>query len=186
MAHARSRGLSQRRARALLSTSRSSLHYTSRLEARDKPLMTAMKGLGATYTRFGYRRINVFMERLGHVMGADRAFRLWFKAGLQEPMKRPRQPTRIPQRHRALANKSVLRRNPHRRQPKSARIQGGPPGRFFAILSDTTPPDCHKCHSPTLDTARKSKISNCSETGTFGTARAFHGFSFGGPRHYVP
>jgi putative transposase len=30
------------------------------------------------------------MERLGHVMGADRAFRLWSKAGLQVPRKRPR------------------------------------------------------------------------------------------------
>lgn len=49
-----------------------------------------MAGLAATYPRFGYRRINVFMERLGHVMGADRAFRLWSKAGLQVPRKRPR------------------------------------------------------------------------------------------------
>lgn len=76
VAYARSRGLSQRRACALLSTSRSSLHYESRLEARDKPLMAAMSGLAAAYPRFGYRRINVFMERLGHVMGADKAFRL--------------------------------------------------------------------------------------------------------------
>ncbi|GAB6110486.1 IS3 family transposase [Desulfomicrobium salsuginis] len=52
--------------------------------------MVAMAGLAATYPRFGYRRINVFMERLGHVMGVDRAFRLWSKAGLQVPRKRPR------------------------------------------------------------------------------------------------
>jgi putative transposase len=52
--------------------------------------MAAMAGLAATYPRFGYRRINVFMERLGYVMGADRAFRLWSKAGLQVPRKRPR------------------------------------------------------------------------------------------------
>ena len=52
--------------------------------------MAAMAGLAATYPRFGYRRINVFMERLGHVMGADKAFRLWSKAGLQVPRKRPR------------------------------------------------------------------------------------------------
>ncbi len=30
------------------------------------------------------------MERLGHVMGADKAFRLWSKAGLEVPRKRPR------------------------------------------------------------------------------------------------
>lgn len=52
--------------------------------------MAAMAGLAATYPRFGYRRINVFMGRLGHVMGADKAFRLWSKAGLQVPRKRPR------------------------------------------------------------------------------------------------
>ncbi|MBE1427467.1 putative transposase [Desulfomicrobium macestii] len=52
--------------------------------------MAAMTDLAATYPRFGYRRINVFMERLGHVMGADKAFRLWSKAGLQVPRKRPR------------------------------------------------------------------------------------------------
>ena len=87
VAYARSRGLSQRRACALLSTPRSSLHYESRLEARDKPLMA---DLAATYPRFGYCRISVFMERLGHVMGVDKAFRLWPKAGLRVPRKRPR------------------------------------------------------------------------------------------------
>jgi putative transposase len=60
------------------------------LEARDKPLIAAMAGLAASYPRFGYRRINVFMERLGHVMGVDKAYRLWSKAGLQVPRKRPR------------------------------------------------------------------------------------------------
>jgi putative transposase len=52
--------------------------------------MAAMAGLAATYPRFGYRRINVFMERLGHVMSVGKAFRLWSKAGLQVPRKRPR------------------------------------------------------------------------------------------------
>jgi putative transposase len=47
-----------------------------------------MAGLAATCLRFGYRRINVFMERLGHVMGVDKPFRLWFKAGLQVSRKR--------------------------------------------------------------------------------------------------
>ena len=88
VAYARSRGLSQRRACALLSTSWSSLNYKSRLEAGEKPLIAAMAGLTATYPRFGYRRIIVFMERQGHVMGVDRAYRLWSKAGLQVPRKR--------------------------------------------------------------------------------------------------
>jgi len=43
------------------------------LEARDKPLIAGMAGLAASYPRFGYRRINVFTERLGHVMDVDKA-----------------------------------------------------------------------------------------------------------------
>ena len=76
VAYARSRELSQRRACALLSTSRSSLRYESRLEAREKLLLAAMTDLAATYPRFGYRRINAFMERQGHFMGADKAYPL--------------------------------------------------------------------------------------------------------------
>ena len=83
-------GLSQRRACALLSTSRSTLHYESRMEARDGPLIVAMTGLANLYPRYGYRRIQVFMEQQGHFMGPDRAYRLWSKAGLQVPRKRPR------------------------------------------------------------------------------------------------
>jgi putative transposase len=83
-------GLSQRRACALLSTSRSTLYYESRLDARGGPLLVAMTGLSVLYPRYGYRRTQVFMEQLGHVMGPDKAFRLWSKAGLQVPKKRPR------------------------------------------------------------------------------------------------
>ena len=84
------RGLSQRRECALLSTSRSTLHYEPCMEVRDGPLIVAMTGLAAQYPRYGYRRIQVFMEHQGHVMGPDRAYGLWSKAGLQAPKKRPR------------------------------------------------------------------------------------------------
>lgn len=43
-----------------------------------------------SYPRYGYRRIRIFMERQGHAMSAGRAYRLWSKAGLQVPKKRPR------------------------------------------------------------------------------------------------
>jgi putative transposase len=49
-----------------------------------------MTGLANLYPRYGYRRIQVFMEHLGHVMGPDKTFRLWNKAGLQVPKKRAR------------------------------------------------------------------------------------------------
>jgi hypothetical protein len=50
-----------------------------------------LKGiLSAQYPRYGYRRIQIFLERQGHPMSVDRAWRLWRLAGLQVPRKRPR------------------------------------------------------------------------------------------------
>jgi putative transposase len=83
-------GLSTRRACALLSVARSTLHYQSRLIKRDTPVVAAMHELAAQYPRYGYRRILVFLERRGHVMSADRALRLWRRCGLQVPRRRPR------------------------------------------------------------------------------------------------
>lgn len=52
--------------------------------------MAAMSILSAQYPRYGYRRIHVFLERQGHRMSVDRAWRLWQKGGLQVPKKRSR------------------------------------------------------------------------------------------------
>ena len=49
-----------------------------------------MKRLSARRPRFGYRRIQVLMDREGYPMSFDRAYRLWRKAALQVPKKRPR------------------------------------------------------------------------------------------------
>ena len=84
------RGLSTRRACALLSVARSTLGYQSRLAAKDAPVVAAMRDLSAQYPRFGYRRIHVLLERRGHAMSPDRAHRLWRQAGLQVPRRRPR------------------------------------------------------------------------------------------------
>lgn len=88
--YAVNRGLSQRRACTLLSVARSSLRYEPRLPERDAPVLAAMITLSAQYPRYGYRRIQVFLERQGLPMSADRAYRLWSGAGLQVPRKRPR------------------------------------------------------------------------------------------------
>lgn len=88
--YAMGRGLSQRRACALLTVSRSSLGYTSRLVEKDVPVLAAMSLLSAQYPRFGYRRIHVFLGRQGHEMGHGRAWRLWRQGGFQVPRKRPR------------------------------------------------------------------------------------------------
>ena len=90
VSYARGRGLSVRRACALLAVSRSTLGYRSRITAKDAPIKAAMHELSGQYPRFGYRRIKVFLERRGWPMSADRAYRIWSSAGLQVPKKRPR------------------------------------------------------------------------------------------------
>jgi len=90
VAYASQRGVSVRRACALMSVARSTLGYQSRLLERDAPVLEAMRELSAQYPRYGYRRIQVFLERRGQIMSADRAHRIWRQAGLQVPRKRPR------------------------------------------------------------------------------------------------
>jgi putative transposase len=84
------RGISERRACALMSVARSGLGYESRLAKRDAPVIELMKGFSVQYPRYGYRRIQVFLGRAGQHMSADRAYRLWRLARLQVPRKRPR------------------------------------------------------------------------------------------------
>jgi putative transposase len=90
VAYVRTRGLSCRRACALLSVARSGVGYQSRLAAKDAPVLEAMRTLAGQYPRFGYRMVMPFLARQQHVMGADRAYRLWRQAGLQVPRRRPR------------------------------------------------------------------------------------------------
>ncbi len=90
MSYAMNRGVSERRACRLMSTARSALRYQSRLQLKDAPVIDGMRQLSAQYPRYGYRRIQVFLERDGLRMSTDRAYRLWKKAGLQVPKKRPR------------------------------------------------------------------------------------------------
>jgi putative transposase len=88
--YAQKRGLSVRRACALLRVARSTIGYVSRLLEHDAPVVTAMRELAQQYPRFGYRRIQVFLERRGLTMSADRAYRIWRRYGFQVPRKRPR------------------------------------------------------------------------------------------------
>jgi putative transposase len=90
VAYAEGRGLSRRRACALLSVARSTVGYVSRLVARDASVVTPMRTLAAQYPRYGYRTIRILLERQGHALGTDRMYRLWRQAGLQVPQKRPR------------------------------------------------------------------------------------------------
>lgn len=90
VAYVQTRGLSRRRACALLSVARSTIGYQSRLAVQDAPVVAAMRRLAAQYPRYGYRRIRIFLKREGHVMSPDRTHRLWRQAGLQVPRRRPR------------------------------------------------------------------------------------------------
>jgi len=90
VAYVRGRGVSARRACQLLSVARSTLGYESVLAKRDAPVMTAMRELAGQYPRFGYRRIHVFLRRRGMEMSPDRAHRIWRRAGLLVPRRRPR------------------------------------------------------------------------------------------------
>jgi putative transposase len=90
VAFAKKRGLSVRRACALLKTPRSGLSYASKRAALDAPVTAKMRELSQRYPRYGYRLIRVLLGREGHKMSPDRAHRLWKRAGLQVPRKRPR------------------------------------------------------------------------------------------------
>lgn len=90
VAFVQTRGLSRRRACALLSVARSAVGYVSRLQARDAPAVQIMRDLAGQYPRYGYRKIRIFLARQGHVMSAERTYRLWRQAGLQVPKRRPR------------------------------------------------------------------------------------------------
>jgi putative transposase len=72
--YTRHRGISARRPCALLAVSRSTLGYCSKIAAKDAPVRAAMRELSGQYPCFGYRRIQVFLERRGLPMSADRAY----------------------------------------------------------------------------------------------------------------
>jgi putative transposase len=88
--YAMQRGLSQRMACTLLKISRSNLFYSHKMPVKDAPVIEAMKTLSGTYPRFGSRRIRIFLQRDGIMLGKERCGRLWAKAGLQVPKKRKR------------------------------------------------------------------------------------------------
>jgi putative transposase len=66
------------------------LHYCSTKLRKDRSVLARMSELAAQYPRYGYRRIAIFLGRDGHAMSFGRAYRLWRRARLQVPRKRPR------------------------------------------------------------------------------------------------
>jgi putative transposase len=90
VAYAMRRGLSQRRSCTLLKVSRSALGYCSVKAVKDAPVLAHMVKLARKYPRSGYRSIRIYLEREGHAMSWGRCYRLWRRAKLQVPRRRPR------------------------------------------------------------------------------------------------
>jgi len=82
------RGVSQRRACALLQVARSGLTYTCKMPIKDAPIVQAMRHYSGKYPRFGARRVRIFLRRDGIALGRDRTARIWAKHGLQVPAKK--------------------------------------------------------------------------------------------------
>lgn len=91
---ARERGLSCRRACALLRVARSALDYEAKRPARDEKALASLKSVASKYPRYGYRRALVLLGREGVRMNAKRAFRLWRTAGLSLPKRKSRRRVR--------------------------------------------------------------------------------------------
>ena len=66
VAYGRERGLSVRRACTLFSVARSALHYPGRKSAKDAAVIERMRELSAQYSRYGYRRVRIFLGRDGY------------------------------------------------------------------------------------------------------------------------
>jgi len=57
---------------------------------KDVPVVQAMQRLSGQHSRFGSRRIRVFLGREGIQVGQERCSQLWRQAGLQVPARRKR------------------------------------------------------------------------------------------------
>lgn len=91
VAFARSRGLSCRRACALLSVARSALRYERRMPIKDAPLKKELQELARRYPRLGYRMARNRLERR---VSYSRVYRVWKTAGLCVPRRRPKKKLR--------------------------------------------------------------------------------------------
>jgi putative transposase len=80
--------ISQRRASRLIDRSRSTLRYDRKDRSDDPPLVREIKRLARRHPRFGYRRVQVMLDRKGWSVNLKRVHRLWIELGLRRPIRR--------------------------------------------------------------------------------------------------
>lgn len=88
ISYLRSRGLSCRKACALVKVPRSTVNYESRMDKKDAAPIAKLQVLARRHPRYGYRRMWALLWRLGLLMGLGKTHRLWKKAALQVPTRR--------------------------------------------------------------------------------------------------
>lgn len=88
------RGVSLRRACALLAVARSAMRYVPQRARRDAALTRLLQQVARQYPRFGYRRAWAWLRRQGYRVNRKRVYRLWRAAGLALPRRRARR--RVP------------------------------------------------------------------------------------------
>ena len=88
--YAQERGVSCRRACALLGVARSSLSYESRMQGRDRRLVRQLRVIARANPRFGYRRAHAVLADKGVEVNAKRVHRVWRRAQLQVPRRAAR------------------------------------------------------------------------------------------------
>ncbi len=88
------KGLSVRRACALVRVARSARGYASRMKKKDAELGDKLRLIARTHTRYGYRRATALIKQEGMAINSKRVYRLWRKEGLCLPRRRPRKRVR--------------------------------------------------------------------------------------------
>jgi putative transposase len=86
-------GLGVRRCCALVEMPRSSFFYQAE-EGEDEELLSKLGAIAREHKRYGYRRAWALLRRQGESVNMKRVHRLWKKAGLGLPRRRPRKRVR--------------------------------------------------------------------------------------------
>jgi putative transposase len=94
VAFVQSKGLSCRKACALLGVARSALQYKGRFEGKDKELVEKLRGISRKHPKYGYRFAWSKLRQDGVCANHKRVHRLWRKSALQVPVKKSRKRVR--------------------------------------------------------------------------------------------